>query len=179
VPQVKAERSGWRDQALSSRHRRWGWDAPFVDFDGIEYDDGKPLFMVEYKEVSAPPVSPKASNIRALCEVADRARLPFFVIRYQAEPEWSFLIRPANRVAKALKDVPLGKISEQEYVQFRYRFAGRECPAEVLQGLGAKRPAPRPFLTPEQIGKVDEEALRDIGRTAFGINYDGEELERF
>lgn len=173
MKQVTQERSGWRDRALSERHRAWGWDAPFVDFDGIEYDDGVPLFMVEYKDEHAAPVSPQASNIRALAEVGDRARLPFFVVRYGRTPDWWFLVRPANAVARKLTDLPQGKICERDYVLFRYRFAGRTCPPDVLSRLSA----PQPVLTREQIGRVTEEDLRDVGRQAFGINYEEENHE--
>lgn len=168
MKQVAQERTGWRDRALSERHRRWGWDAPFVDFDGIEYDDGRPLFMVEYKDEHAPPVDPKAANVRALCEVGDRARLPFFIVRYGRTPDWWFVVRPANRIAKALPKLPQGRISERDYVLFRYRFAGRECPQDVL----AQFAAPTRYLTVEEIGRVTEEDMRDVGRVAFGINYE-------
>jgi hypothetical protein len=168
VKAVAQERSGWRDKALSERHRKWGWDAPFVDFDGIEYDDGKPLFMVEYKHELAPPVSPQASNVRALCAVGDRADLPFFIVRYGSAPDWWFIVRPANKVAKKLRDLPQGRISERDYVLFRYRFAGRTPPSDVLDQFAA----PARFLTPEEIGRCTEEDLREVGRQAFGINYE-------
>lgn len=161
--QVAQERTGWRDRALSERHRTWGWDAPFVDFDGIEYDDGEPLFMVEYKEEGAPPVSPSAANVRALCAVGDRARLPFFIVRYGRTPDWWFHVRPANRIAKALRDLPQGRISERDYVVFRYRFAKCEPPADVLARLTKPQ---------RRLERVTEEDMMDVGRQAFGINYD-------
>lgn len=169
---VKQERSGWRDSALSARHRRWGWDAPFVDFDGIEYDDGVPLFMVEYKHASAPPVQPQAANIRALRTVADRADLPFFVVRYARDP-WRFHVKPANGIAKRLAILPIGEISERDYVVFRYAIAGRTCPAEILSQFAP----PTRHLTSAEIGRVTEEDLRDVGRDAFGITYDDEGSE--
>ena len=171
MKQVAQERTGWRDRALSERHRAWGWDAPFVDFDGIEYDNGVPLFIVEYKEESAPPVLPTAANVRALCSVGDRANLPFFIVRYGRTPDWWFIVRPANKVAKALPNLPQGRISERDYVLFRYRFANREPPADIL----AQFAAPLRVLTPEEIGRVSEEDLRDVGRAAFSINYEAEE----
>jgi hypothetical protein len=47
-PEVKKERSGWRDLELSGRHRRWGWDCPAVDLDFLflEYDKGKAVALV-------------------------------------------------------------------------------------------------------------------------------------
>ena len=54
------ERTGWRDQALSERHRAWGWDCPALDMDFvmIEYDNGKATALVEYKHEQAAPQYP-------------------------------------------------------------------------------------------------------------------------
>lgn len=169
--QVSPERSGWRDRELSARHRQWGWDAPFVDFDGIEYDDGQPLFMVEYKHEDAPPVSPQASNVRALVAVADRANLPFFVVRYGREPEWWFIVRPANSVARKLRDLPQGRITERDYVTFRYRFAGKQPPAEILAQF-AQPQTPARYLSQAEVGTLTEDDMRETGRIVFGINYE-------
>ena len=48
--EVRQERTGWRDEALSKRHRDWGWDCPAIDIDFlmIEYDKGKSVALVEY-----------------------------------------------------------------------------------------------------------------------------------
>ena len=48
---VKKERNGWRDEAISLRHRLWGWDCPCVDIDFllIEFDKSLPVALVEYK----------------------------------------------------------------------------------------------------------------------------------
>ena len=35
MPEVRQERSGWRDMRLSERHRRWGWNCPAVDLDHL------------------------------------------------------------------------------------------------------------------------------------------------
>ena len=33
MAEVRPERTGWRDEKLSQRHRMWGWDCPAVDID--------------------------------------------------------------------------------------------------------------------------------------------------
>jgi hypothetical protein len=40
--------SCWRDEAISQRHRLWGFNCPAVDIDFlmIEYDQGKPAACV-------------------------------------------------------------------------------------------------------------------------------------
>ena len=52
---VRAERTGWRDQALSDRHREWGFNCPSVDLDFlmVEYNIGLPVALVEYKNERA------------------------------------------------------------------------------------------------------------------------------
>ena len=48
---VKQERTNWRDEALSQRHRQWGWNCPGLDLDFVflEYDKGRAVAVVEYK----------------------------------------------------------------------------------------------------------------------------------
>ena len=47
---VKEERSGWRDEMLSQRHRDWGFNCPAIDIDFllIEYNSAKVKALVEY-----------------------------------------------------------------------------------------------------------------------------------
>lgn len=39
------ERTGWRDERLSRRHREWGFDCPMVDCDfiAVEFDHKEPV----------------------------------------------------------------------------------------------------------------------------------------
>ncbi len=83
---VKPERTGWRDAWLSGRHRLWGWDCPWQDIDWLEYDNGHPVALFEYKHSSAPPLNPSHLGVQAMIELADRARLPFFGVRYCRPP---------------------------------------------------------------------------------------------
>lgn len=45
------ERSGWRDQEISLRHRKWGFNCPCTDLDFmlLEYNHGAPVAVVDYK----------------------------------------------------------------------------------------------------------------------------------
>ena len=58
---VRRERSGWRDEWISKRHRLWGFDCPAVDIDFLmlEYDRSVPCALIEYKEQHARPVNLK------------------------------------------------------------------------------------------------------------------------
>ena len=48
MPEVRAERTGWRDEGLSQEHRKWGFDCP-----AFEYDTECASALVEYKNEHA------------------------------------------------------------------------------------------------------------------------------
>jgi len=87
---VRAERSGWRDLALSQRHRTWGWDCPCLDIDFLflEYDRGQATAIVEYKHERAQPVSLLHPSYRAIADLGSRAQLPVLSCRYAADFSW-------------------------------------------------------------------------------------------
>lgn len=97
------ERTGWRDEEISRRHRLWGVACPAVDLDFVllEYHHGKPCAIVEYKHVRAREIDPTKSNYRALVALANGYRngaIPCFVARYNPV-DWSFVVTPLNQVA--------------------------------------------------------------------------------
>lgn len=118
------ERSGWRDQALSLRHRDWGRDCPAIDLDFVltEYDHADPVALIEYKERSA-HVRAKDPNIRTLQNLASRANLPLFMAFYDNQ-QWWFKVYPVNVAARELLPDP-AIMSEREYVAFLYRVRHR------------------------------------------------------
>ena len=81
---VPPERTGWRDQELSLRHRQWGLGCPAVDLDFlmVEYDHARVACIVEYKNEFAAPQYPSHSSYRAICDLANRAKVPFIACRY-------------------------------------------------------------------------------------------------
>lgn len=91
-----AERSGWRDQAISERHRMWGVHCTAVDLDLVlvEYHLARPVALVEYKHYRA-KFEPGHANYRALRDLADRAGLPFVVAFYWPDT-WSIRVHPMN-----------------------------------------------------------------------------------
>ena len=54
------ERTGWRDERISQRHRLWGVECQAIDLDFLlveyrsEYDDIRPVAIIEYKHECAP-----------------------------------------------------------------------------------------------------------------------------
>ena len=81
---TSTERTGWRDERISLRHRQWGDDCPAMDLDFLmlEYDRGKAVAVVEYKHERAAPLRTGHPSLRALTDLGDRAGLPVFVTRY-------------------------------------------------------------------------------------------------
>jgi hypothetical protein len=122
------ERSGWRDERLSLRHREGGVNCPAADADFIlfEYDQKIVRAIIEYKHEFAPPSSPSDANNQALKNIADRAGIPFFACRYGENLDW-FLAVPLNDLA--LKLLPSReRLSERGWVELLYKIRGRSMP---------------------------------------------------
>jgi len=126
--QVREERSGWRDQRISERHRSWGYDCPALDIDFLmlEYDAGKAMALVEYKHEDAAPIRRGHPSIRALVDLADRAGLPAFVVRY-TDDFIRWYVTPLNEHARRLH-AEASFMTEQQWLTLLYRCRGRSLP---------------------------------------------------
>jgi hypothetical protein len=119
---TRQERTGWRDQEISARHREWGFDCPAVDVDflAVEYNFGKPVALVEYKRFTAEQPNTKHPTYRALHELAQLAGLPFFISFYWPDI-WAFKVCPMNDAAhQYFKQDEM--LTEYEYVTRLYRM---------------------------------------------------------
>ena len=131
------ERTGWRCQAISERHRFWGFNCPGVDLDFVmaEYNHGKPVALVEYKDRHAAPPEVNHPTYNALTALADGyapGPLPFFIATYDSE-EWWFVVTPINERAKSLFSQHAGKpLSEQQFVRGLYLLRKRVLDAADL-----------------------------------------------
>ena len=135
MPDVRPERTGWRDKNLSERHRLWGWDCPAVDLDFLflEYDKGKASAIVEYKHEAALPQRPSHPTYQAMKDLSDRAGVPFFACRYKSDFS-EFLAVPLNPIAKTY--LPDRKpMTEAEWVSFLYGVRGRRVPSDTIKEL--------------------------------------------
>jgi hypothetical protein len=132
---VAPERTGWRDERISLRHRRYGVDCPALDIDFLllEYDRGAPSAIVEYKHENARPVSMAHPSYRALRSLGDRADLPVFVVRY-ADDFGTFEVFPINGVAAKHLD-KRSLMREKDWLSLLYSVRGRTVPQSVLDGL--------------------------------------------
>jgi hypothetical protein len=119
---VRQERSGWRDQEISERHRQWGASCPAVDLDFLltEIHVGEPAAIVEYKHFLARPINAGAAVLQALRRLADRAEIPFLVAWYWPG-SWAFRVCPINDLAREHFEDP-EDFTEQAYVQRLYRL---------------------------------------------------------
>jgi len=113
---ANVERTGWRDEGISRRHRTFGFNFPAVDLDMVlaEYDTCIPSALVEYKLDTAPAVDISKPNYRVLNYLAGGSSIPLFVTRYSRDYS-RYTIMPANSFA--LYYVPvITAMSEREYI---------------------------------------------------------------
>ena len=141
----RQERSGWRDEAISRRHRLWGVNCPAADLDSwivCEYDQKKVVALIEYKEHSAQLVYRNDPNRAALEDLAGRAKLPLFGVRYRKNAsgdglwrgcyDWSFTATAANGLGRnLLGDTQRGDFNEESFIAFLYRLRGRDPPTQI------------------------------------------------
>jgi hypothetical protein len=121
------ERSGWRDEKISRRHRRWGFNCPATDMDFLllEFNHGVPVAVVDYKHFSkADPLADlHDSAIAALSGLYDERgeNLPFFVARYWPE-SWAFKALAMNDRARSWLRNEWVAMTEKQWVTGLYRM---------------------------------------------------------
>lgn len=136
------ERSGWRDESISARHRQWGFNCPAVDIDflAVEYSHAVPFALVEYKHTQAQMPDEDDPNIRALKYLADNQAdgpLPFMLVFYDPEV-WSFRVYPFNDASRSFysqaPDYTDGCIhlTERRYVKSLYHMRKMKVDERVL-----------------------------------------------
>jgi len=134
---TKGERTGWRDKAISFRHRLWGDDLALMDIDGIflgiEANYQMPIALVEYKHEFTPPQKITQWSFKVLSNLGTIAGLPVFAVRYANDWSWWNVV-PINKKAK--EKLPQRKeMSEFEYVSFLYGLRGQKMPVDVRNFL--------------------------------------------
>jgi len=145
---VRAERTGWRDQEISARHRLWGFNCPAVDLDFlmVEYNHGKPVGLVEFKHYLAQFPNLLHATYRAIVDLADNYRptdgrepgLPCLIAFYWPDM-WAFRIHPLNDLARGwFAEGEL--ITEREFVSRLYRIRHFAVEPSVLDRLSTALP---------------------------------------
>lgn len=137
---TRQERTGWRDEKISARHREWGYNCPAVDLDFlvVEYNLGKPVALIEYKHEGAMMPNFNHPTYRAIRELANMSNLPFMVVFYNNE-SWWFRVYPQNDHSKKIyREATL--LTEKRYVESLYYMRGLVIEKEVLSKLSDKLP---------------------------------------
>jgi hypothetical protein len=140
-----AERTGWRDEQLSLRHRRWGFNCPGVDLDLVmlEYHLSEPVAVVEYKHHRAQQPDLTHPNYLAMGALADRACVPMFVARYWPDTWAIHLFAVTGLAETALGNRKDERMSEQGYVLFLHHIRQVLVHDRVVAGLNTVLPPPR------------------------------------
>lgn len=124
------ERSHWRDEAISLRHRRWwGDNCPAVDLDFLllEFHHGVSVAIIDYKHHAKrnPLQGLDTNTIKALGGLYNERHenLPFIVTRYWPDDGWGCKALPMNDRARQLMGaqdwVPL---TERSWVGWLYQL---------------------------------------------------------
>lgn len=136
------ERTGWRDQELSERHRQWGFNCPAADLDFlvVEYSLGLPVAIVEYKKIYASMPDIRHPTYRAIQALANASNIPFSIVFYDPLI-WAFRVFPTN--AKSVdfyKTDTFIELSEREYVESLYRIRGQAISEKLLSRMSNIKP---------------------------------------
>lgn len=134
------ERTGWRDEELSGRHRKWGFNCPAVDLDFlmVEYNLGSPVGLVEYKHFRAQTPDLKHPTYRAIKQLAELADLPFLIAFYWPDC-WAFRVTPVNARAQMVYSGN-GLLTEQRFVESLYHLRGLKIEEQVYRELSTELP---------------------------------------
>lgn len=140
ISNVRRERTGWRDQEISARHRLWGATCAATDLDFVlaEIHFGEPVALVEYKDFRAREIDRRTATYRALATMADRAGIPFVVVRYWPR-EWAFRVHPINDLAQEVFADP-EDLCELDYVSRLYALRQAVLSRGLSANLGRELP---------------------------------------
>lgn len=133
LPKVREERTGWRDEGLSERHRKWGWDCPAVDLDFLflEYDKGKAVAIVEYKHEKARLQHSTHPTYQAMIDLGTRADVPVFGVRYKGDfSNWTVVALNGKGREWLPSKVDF---TEREWVTFLYKIRGYIPPESLFE----------------------------------------------
>lgn len=132
---VMQERTGWRDEGISRRHRKWGIGCTTTDFDFLmlEYEFGNPSAIVEYKHEYAEPQSVLRPQYQALIKLGNSAKIPVLACRYSDDFS-CYKVVALNEYA--LKFIPeRTELDEIGWVSLLYKIRGHEVTPEFLERM--------------------------------------------
>jgi hypothetical protein len=143
MKKYSTERTGWRDEELSRRHREWGPNCPAMDLDFVllEYDNATPKALIEYKNSHVENIDITRSSYTALIKLADNYKdgpLPCLIAVYETKL-WTFKVYPLNKPARKHYEHCAGKtITERRFVHSIILLRGRALTAEDEKVLSTR-----------------------------------------
>ena len=170
---VRKESTGWRDSWISDKHRDWGYDLPATDIDFmlLEYDQMKPITLIEHKTVGCWKQFGKETVLRwhaPVATLATMAGLPSYLCLYEKHPA-AFYVMATNEIAERVPGrngcfgsemIPM---SERQYVAFLYHLRNRPLPSVLVSELESVAIQPHMDSLTVQQGQVpmpiDDEIL--------------------
>lgn len=141
----KAEQSNERDLQLSKFHREFGYYCPAVDIDFllVEWIDGKPVALIEYKRFHT-NYNPNDFVYKAIRSLADASSIPFYIVEYTNTLR-NFKVFSRNDIGKEkIKELSLSNtrikndgdwITWYEYLTFLYKLKGYYVPQDIVDNL--------------------------------------------
>lgn len=132
---VTPERTGWRDEGISRRHRKWGIGCTATDFDFLllEYEYGTPKAIIEYKSEYAKPQYLTSPQYQALIKLGNKAEIPVLACRY-SEDYSSYNVVPLNDYAKKFVS-ERKKFDEEGWITLLYEMKGHKVTPEFLANM--------------------------------------------
>jgi len=124
------QRSSFRHEDISLRHRRWG-PLGLCDIDAwytLEMRRDIPVALVSYKREGYKEASESEMTSKGFIALGDAARLPVFEVIYSADMG-TYLVDPKNSWAKNVEDG--GVMDEYAYVSLLYRLRRMNMPMSV------------------------------------------------
>ncbi len=132
---VAQERTGWRDEEISRRHRKWGvgCTATDIDFLLIEYEHNCPKAIIEYKHEFAPPQYASNAQYQTLINLGNMAKILIIACRYSDDFS-HYKVVALNEYAK--KFIPeRADFDEIGWVSLLYKIRGHEVTPEFLKSM--------------------------------------------
>jgi hypothetical protein len=131
---AKPEKYGYRDLSVGYLHRILGSPVPCTDIDFLEYDNGIPIAILEYKHKNAAPLQRDHPTIRAITELGNRANIPVFHVRYNSD-KTIFVYTALNIQAEKIiggERYPCNRIGWAEII---YKLRGLKLPNDIEERL--------------------------------------------
>lgn len=151
---VIVERSGWRDEKLSRRHRTWGRDIAVTNLDFIASPETmideetnsvfaeiwyrRPVLITDYKSMKPTAVDWDTAALGCLQFMANQCKCAITVVFYSPN-YWWFYVVPGNEIADRLYKGG-GYLTEFQYVLSLYQLRGIAMPSHIARNLCKELP---------------------------------------